>query len=233
MMENTSINWSELSDNAVLEQIGRFVQQSRLKQNKSQQQIADAKTLFSKYPNFASNFLIKPETEDQKYIQIDNVINCIRNLTSFTIIGVTEKELGKSILERMKRIRLIRESLDKIGVSSPIHIFGSLDPITSILYFLAGAEIFDGLTWLKYSYFNNAAIYNSNFGVLNSELGINVSDSRVKSLAITKNIYYLEQIKYVMKDYVKDKNFKVFDEIGGVGFGDIIKRSFKKFTSNP
>lgn len=42
MMENTSINWSELSDNAVLEQIGRFVQQSRLKQNKSQQQIAEA-----------------------------------------------------------------------------------------------------------------------------------------------------------------------------------------------
>ncbi|HNX56956.1 MAG TPA: helix-turn-helix transcriptional regulator [Prolixibacteraceae bacterium] len=41
-MENTNINWNELSDNAVLEQIGRFVQQSRLKQNKSQQQIADA-----------------------------------------------------------------------------------------------------------------------------------------------------------------------------------------------
>lgn len=41
-MENININWSELSDNAVLEQIGRFVQQSRLKQNKSQQQIADA-----------------------------------------------------------------------------------------------------------------------------------------------------------------------------------------------
>ena len=41
-MENININWSELSDNAVLEQIGRFVQQSRLKQNKSQQQIAEA-----------------------------------------------------------------------------------------------------------------------------------------------------------------------------------------------
>jgi transcriptional regulator with XRE-family HTH domain len=42
MMENININWSELNDAAVLEQIGRFVQQSRLKQNKSQQQIADA-----------------------------------------------------------------------------------------------------------------------------------------------------------------------------------------------
>lgn len=41
-MENININWSELNDAAILEQIGRFVQQSRLKQNKSQQQIADA-----------------------------------------------------------------------------------------------------------------------------------------------------------------------------------------------
>ena len=41
-MENININWNELSDNAVLEQIGRFVQQSRLHQNKSQQQVADA-----------------------------------------------------------------------------------------------------------------------------------------------------------------------------------------------
>ena len=42
MMENININWSELGDNAVLAQIGLFVQQSRLRQNKNQQQIADA-----------------------------------------------------------------------------------------------------------------------------------------------------------------------------------------------
>ncbi len=41
-MENININWNELSDGAVLEQVGRFVQQSRLQQNKSQQQVADA-----------------------------------------------------------------------------------------------------------------------------------------------------------------------------------------------
>ena len=41
-MENININWSELGDNAVLAQIGLFVQQSRLRQNKNQQQIADA-----------------------------------------------------------------------------------------------------------------------------------------------------------------------------------------------
>jgi len=42
MMENTSINWSESSDNALQAMIGQFIQQSRIRQNKSQQQVADA-----------------------------------------------------------------------------------------------------------------------------------------------------------------------------------------------
>jgi hypothetical protein len=111
-------------------------------------------------------------------------------------------------------------------------VFGSLDPVTSILYFLAGAEIFDGLTWLKYSYYNSSAIYTSNYGVLNPELGINTIDSRIKSFTISKNTYYLDKMKYTMKDFLQDKNFKIFDDLGGVGFGDIIERSFRTFESN-
>jgi hypothetical protein len=34
--------------------------------------------------------------------------------------------------------------LDEAGVKSPIHVFGALDPLTVCLYFVAGAEVFDG-----------------------------------------------------------------------------------------
>lgn len=195
-------------------------------------QIANAEALFSKFPEMANDFLIKPETTQQKYIQIDHVIRSIKKLAFFNIIGVTEKELGYSILQRMQNIAKIRIALDKKHNPAPIHIFGSLDPITSILYFLAGAEIFDGLTWLKYSYFTNAAIYTSNFGVLNAELGINVRDEQVKSIAISKNTYYLEKMKYTMKDFLKHKNFELFDNLAGKGFGKIIERSYRTFESN-
>ena len=40
-MENTNNIWSESSDNALLEVIGQFIQQSRIRQNKSQQQVAN------------------------------------------------------------------------------------------------------------------------------------------------------------------------------------------------
>ena len=42
MMENTNNNWNELSDNALQAMIGQFIQQSRIRQNKSQQEVADA-----------------------------------------------------------------------------------------------------------------------------------------------------------------------------------------------
>ena len=179
-----------------------------------------------------SDFLIKPETKEQEYIQINNIVRKIKELKSFDIIGVTERELGSSILQRMVNIAKIRKALNVNGIDSPIHVFGSLDPITSILYFLAGAEIFDGLTWLKYSYFNNAAIYISNFGVLNSELGINIRDSQVKSMAIVKNTYYLEKMKYTMKDFIKFGNFNLFDDLSQKGFGKALENCYRTFESN-
>jgi hypothetical protein len=188
--------------------------------------------LFEQFPKMQSDFLIKPEPKDQGYVKIDNIIRNIKQLKSFDIIGITERELGHSILKRMVHIAKIREALDNNGISSPIHIFGSLDPLTSILYFLAGGEIFDGLTWLKYSYFNNAAIYISNFGVLNSELGINVKDSQVKSMAIVKNTYYLEKMKNTMKDFINYHDFGLFDNLAGEGFGKIIEKSYRTFQSN-
>lgn len=42
MMENTSNMWSESSDKALLLMIGKFIQESRLKQNRNQQEVAEA-----------------------------------------------------------------------------------------------------------------------------------------------------------------------------------------------
>jgi hypothetical protein len=196
------------------------------------EQIVSANKLFSKFPKMLKDFLIKPETKDQLYVQIPNIIDHIKEFKNFDIIGLTERELGNSILARMINIAKIRIALDKEDIVSPMHIFGSLDPVTSILYFLAGAEIFDGLTWLKYSYFNNSAIYTSNFGVLNQELGINIRDGQVRSIAIAKNAYYLEKMKYTLRDFVKYKDFKLFDDLATQGFGDIIEKRYRTFESN-
>lgn len=110
-------------------------------------QIVSATRLFSRYPSFLRDFLIKPGRREP-YVLADEVVAVGAELAQFNVIGMTEKELGGSLIERMETIARIRSGLDALGVSAPIHIFGSLDPLLSTLYFISGAEIFDGLTWL-------------------------------------------------------------------------------------
>jgi len=42
MSENSDINWNSMSDKAVLAMLGDFIRETRLSQNKTQQQLADS-----------------------------------------------------------------------------------------------------------------------------------------------------------------------------------------------
>lgn len=172
-----------------------------------EKQIESARNLFKDYPNHLHDFLLKPETKKQASVKIENLNPIIDELSAFDIIGVTEKELGNSLLKRMLAIAKLRRLLDDHRISVPIHVFGSLDPLTSVLYFLAGAEIFDGLTWLRYSYWDGKAIYYQNFA---ANVGINLLDSRIKAKSLYDNIYFLEQLKSQMIAFIPDKDFSKF-----------------------
>ncbi|MBN2571867.1 MAG: hypothetical protein JXA68_07035 [Ignavibacteriales bacterium] len=197
-----------------------------------EQQISEAASFFLGYKSFLHDFLIKPETKDSSYINIDSICENVDELKSFHIIGITEKELGNSVLQRMQRINRLRNALDVGGIEIPIHIFGSLDPITSILYFLSGAEIFDGLTWLKYSYFDGLAIYSNNLPVLDGEIQITTTDKNVKARSIHKNIYFLSKLKNVLINFVNsNEDYNVFNELGYSNIGCVIEKSMTIFKN--
>ena len=118
---------------------------------KLKDQITSAQEIFHNKSGVLKEFLIKPETKKQAYIQINSILDSIDQLAAFDIIGLTEKELGSSVLQRMERIAKIRIAMDRAGVDRPIHIFGGLDTISTPLYYISGAEIFDGLSWLRLS----------------------------------------------------------------------------------
>ena len=177
-----------------------------------EEQIESARTLFGKNHSHLNDFLIKPETKDQKYVQISKIVSHAEDLGAFHIIGMTEKELGDSCLKRMENIYKIRSALDEAGVSAPIHIFGSLDPITVPLYFMAGAEIFDGLTWLRYGYYNGMAIYRHNFAA--RAIGIDRRDDFVKLKALQDNLGFLRDLTNQMRRFLNDGDFSKFSPNG-------------------
>jgi len=172
------------------------------------EQIARARAMAPRRTGVIREILLKPKKSNQIRLHMDNVLKRIHSLAEFDIIGVTEKEVGNSLIDRMKNIALLRRGLSKSGLNTPIHVFGSLDTISTPLYFLAGADIFDGLTWLRYAYHEGNTIYRHNYGALKSWAGIN-SDI-VEARSWNDNYYYLKNLEAEMRRYLADREIRVF-----------------------
>jgi hypothetical protein len=93
------------------------------------------------------SLLLKPETESAIRLHLDRIVPHLARVKDFAVVGITEKEIGNSILNRMLNVARMRKALDRHYPDMPIHVFGSLDTISTYLFFLAGADIFDGLSY--------------------------------------------------------------------------------------
>ena len=171
-------------------------------------QVDDARRLFKDYSQHLHLLLLKPETETQTLMD-DALKSASANAAlfgSFDIVGVTEKELGHTMLDRMVQIARLRRAMDDAGVQIPIHVFGSLDPVSVCLFYISGAELFDGLTWIRYGYDDDGkCVYTHNHGVL--KYGINVSDNQVKSRAMAGNYYYLQDLQLRLREFETTKKW--------------------------
>lgn len=174
------------------------------------EQVIDARKLFRKRRQHLTLLLLKPETKDQTTLNkvIQSAIADAAELGSFDIIGITEKELGRTMLDRMAQIAKLRLAMDEADVKNPLHIFGALDPLSVCLYYIAGAEIFDGLTWLRYGYRDGLSIYKHNLGVV--EYGLHVSDDLVRSRTLSNNYYALQKLQQSLREYETTKNYEKF-----------------------
>jgi hypothetical protein len=113
--------------------------------------------LAARDPRLGSAFLLKPKNDET--LTIESIASHAARLRDFDIVGVTEKEAGSSFFERLTFVARLRTLLDANEVDKPIHVFGGLDPFMTPLYFLAGADIVDGLTWLRMAFSDTGARY--------------------------------------------------------------------------
>jgi hypothetical protein len=129
-------------------------------------QLNSASILFKRYPEFAGDFLCKPESLSEPLIDTASLLNHLDDIAAFDLIGVTEKELEESVLKRCERILQIRSALAHRGYETPIHVFGCLDPVTILAYFLCGADVFDGLAWLRFAFSHGIPTYHATSTIL-------------------------------------------------------------------
>jgi hypothetical protein len=136
---------------------------------------------------------------------IKNIERFKEHLKRFDIIGFTEKELGNSILDRMTSIAMIRQHMDKEGVLVPIHIFGSLDPIITPLYYLSGADIFDGLAWIRFIFMRGMAFQYEGFGPFHDGIDRNIEEIWMKS--ISDNYSYIRKLNLNLKSFLNTEDY--------------------------
>ena len=127
------------------------------------EQIQRAFELYSKIKGtFYRNLLIHTSYD----MDIERLIAILKPyIEDFHVLGVTEKEIAPTYAHGIRFIRNLRASLSAIQTKHyiPIHIFGCFDMKTVIRFALAGADIFDGLTWLRYYFSRKEVLYQKEF----------------------------------------------------------------------
>jgi hypothetical protein len=172
------------------------------------EQIVRAKNMAPGKKGFLREILLKPETSAQSLLKMPEIIKNVHSLADFDIIGVTEKEIGNSIFDRMKNLAELRKALTKSGLETPIHVFGSLDTVTTPMYFLAGADIFDGLTWLRFAFHEGLTVYKHNFGAL--KFGVAAKAHVIDGRCWNENYYYMKELESEMRRYLAGNDFSAF-----------------------
>ena len=174
------------------------------------EQIANALKFGSGNGQINRELLLKPSTTTSHYLKVEEICANARKFAPFVAIGVTEDEIGKNLLERMLNIGKIRQALTSASLETPIHVFGSLDTITTLLYFVMGADVFDGLTWLRYGYYDGATVYKQNLAALKFAPKTHVK--RVDQECWHHNYLYLQEMQQRMRSFLNDGDFAKFKD---------------------
>ncbi|MHC5057065.1 MAG: hypothetical protein ACYTKD_20500 [Planctomycetota bacterium] len=176
-------------------------------------QVDVARELFARCPERPSEILLKPECLSDVYLDIAGIASQVDLLRGFDVIGITEKELGKSVKERVLNIHRLRKAMTTAGIDSPIHVLGSLDTLVTPLYFLAGADIFDGLSWLRFHFVDGQATYALPSGA--AAFGTDCDLEVVKWAVRERNVYYLADRQLELRRFARTRNFSVFRHNSG------------------
>ncbi|HEY5286725.1 MAG TPA: hypothetical protein VIJ50_06445 [Solirubrobacteraceae bacterium] len=182
-------------------------------------QIAAAQRLFAAHSSRASVMLLKPEHE-KRFID-DALLGAVAaDLRSFDIVAVTEKELGNTLLERLRTLVRVRRVLERSNVAAPLHVFGGLDPLLTPLYIACGAEIVDGVGWLRYAYLDDAAHHLETRAVRDL-------DSRVDVRLLTtvnRNLLYMRDLKRRLEILIDNGDWLAYSPAQGRMLEDLWRR---------
>ena len=161
-------------------------------------QIARALEDFSLATCAASDFLVKPADETE-WVNIPKLSRQLEELKQFNVIGIAAREAGDSFLKRCSSIVMLRDLLNDVGLETPIHVFGAINPYEVLAYFFCGADIFDGLNWLRLAFRNSGSAPIDETAT--EDMKWNLMEWDLQTVQCTYNLTLLFRLQEAMREY--------------------------------
>ena len=163
-----------------------------------QDQIARALEDFSLATCAASDFLVKPSGPSE-LVNVPKLSHHREALKQFGVIGIAAREAGNSFLKRCSTIVMIRDILNDAGLETPIHVFGAINPYEVLAYFFCGADIFDGLNWLRLAFRNTGSVPIDETAI--EDMKWNLMRWDLQAVQCTNNLMLLFRLQEAMREY--------------------------------
>lgn len=80
---------------------------------------------------------------------LPQAVAAVANRLHPLMIAVPERELGEGLIARGKTVVRIRAALDAVDGYVPLHLLGTGNPRSILVYVACGADSFDGLEWCQ------------------------------------------------------------------------------------
>lgn len=96
-----------------------------------------------------SSSTISPIVHCKDTLDYPGICKQVATVCSPELIAIPERELGFGVCEIAVNIAKIRAALNSSGKYQILHILGTGNPLSMMLYTFAGADSFDGLDWCQ------------------------------------------------------------------------------------
>jgi len=180
-----------------------------------QDQVSAGANFFQSFPGAGKDLLIKPAPTWEDCIVPDELAPFLPSIVSSAdILGITDKELGYGMQQRCTNLIGLRKALDAVALGFPIHVFGALDPLTVTIYSLCGADVFDGLSWLRYDFAGGTARYLGQS--LFDEPYWQSSEVEVEGAIDRSNVHLLRQLQEELRTLAQDGDVLSLESISGL-----------------
>lgn len=125
------------------------------------------------------------------------------------LVAIPERCLGHGILDRARTVIGIRTKLNKLGQYYPIHLLGTGNPLSIILYSICGADSFDGLEWCRtvVDHSNGLLLHFSHWDFLKHQTFAPNTNIDYTLGALYHNLCFYDKLMSVISDSLRTESY--------------------------